>query len=585
MSRKQRIIVSITGIILVSLILIGLTYAYFLTKIKGNSNTKSISVTTANLLLEYADINDELISDSKVEPGKSWTKTFVATNKGNKTVTYGVALENVVNQLERKEDLVYTLECKQYLKSGLNIDTTNKTVTGTISGTCNGVSAETTFPSIGTILVQNDIADDKAQVYTLTITYKETNTDQSVDMNKTFSAKANIVDPNTFSPYGEGTLASAIYKSAETATTNSDTTRTTMGTTVTEFTSLSGENEHVLNNAPDDYGTSYYFRGNVKDNYVTFADKKWRIVRINGDGTVRLILDDVAKDSSGTVIKTSFNPSSNDNAYVGYMYGMTGQTSSNTNQCIKLNSAGTVAEVDTTNTTESACTSAGYKWTTTPYDATHVNVVESTVKKSLDTWYENNIKTNYSDYIADTLFCNDKTLASNGIGGVSTQYGYGTNKTFYASNARLQYSSGTTSITTVKPTFKCAESATNTYSRYTVDVATLANGNKTNGDLTYPIGLLSADEVSFAGAYKYNQTNKTYYLYNSSITSSWWLSSPFSYNGSNAYGWYVSYSIGSIYSIYVSNSIAFRPSVNLKADVMIDSGDGTSSNPYTLKLQ
>ena len=185
MNRKQRIIVSVTGIVLVSLILIGLTYGYYLTNIKGNTNSKSISVTTANLLLEYADVNDELITDSAVEPGKSWTKTFVATNKGNKTVTYGVALENVVNTLERKEELVYTLDCKQYSKTGFSIDKTNKTVTGTISGTCNGVSEETTFPSIGTILVENDIADDKAQVYTLTITYKETNTDQSVDMNKT----------------------------------------------------------------------------------------------------------------------------------------------------------------------------------------------------------------------------------------------------------------------------------------------------------------------------------------------------------------------------------------------------------------
>ena len=576
MSRKQKIIVSITGIVLVSLILIGLTYGYYLTKIKGNTNSKSISVVTANLLLEYADVNDELITDSAVEPGKSWTKTFVATNKGNKAVTYGVALENVVNQFERKDDIVYTLDCKQYSKTGFSIDKTNKTVTGTISGTCNGVSDETTFPSIGTILVENDIADDKAQVYTLTITYKETNTDQSVDMNKTFSAKANIVDPNTFGAFGSGTLASAIYKSAETATTNSDTTRTTLGSTVTEFTSISGSNEHVLNNAPDDYGTSYYYRGNVTDNFVSFADKTWRIVRINGDGTIRLILD----SSAGT---SAFNTSYNDNAYVGYMYGLTGQSTVK-NQCIKLNSAGTAAEVDTAKTTESACTSAGYKWTTTPYDATHTNVVSSTVKKSLDTWYETNIKGNgLESYIADTLFCNDKTLASSGIGGVSTQYGYGTNKTYYASTARLQYSTGTTSITTAKPTFKCAESATNDYSRFTVDITTLSNGNKTNGDLKYPIGLLSADEVSFAGASKYGQTNKSYYLYNSSITSYWWLSSPYCFSGSYALEWSVRGSFGDINTFNVNVASAFRPSINLKAELLINGGDGTSSNPYTVK--
>ena len=222
------------------------------------------------------------------------------------------------------------------------------------------------------------------------------------------------------------------------------------------------------------------------------GDTIWRIVRINGDGSIRLVLD----SSAGT---SAFNTSYNDNAYVGYMYGLTGQSIVK-NQCIKLNSAGTAAEVDTTKTTESACISAGYKWTTTPYDATHTNVVSSTVKKSLDTWYEANIKEKgLENYVADTLFCNDKTLASNGIGGVTTQLGYGKNETYYASMERLRYSTGTTEITTAKPTFKCAESATNDYSRFTVDVATLANGNKTNGNLKYPIGLLSADEVSYAG--------------------------------------------------------------------------------------
>ena len=545
MSRKQRIIVSVTGIFLVLLILVGLTYAYFLTKIKGNENNKSISVTTANLLLEYADVNDELITDSAVEPGKTWTKTFVATNKGNKTVTYGVALENVVNTLERKEDLVYTLECKQYSKTGFSIDKTNKTVTGTISGTCNGVSEETTFPSIGTILVQNDIADDKAQVYTLVVTYKETNTDQSVDMNKTFSAKANIVDPNNFNPYVNAPLKDVIVASASAATTISDVTRTTMGTTVTEFTSISGANEHVLNNAPDDYGTSYYFRGNVLDNYVSFANKTWRIVRINGNGTVRLILDDVAKDSSGTKINTAFNTNYNDNAYVGYMYGTPRSTT---------------------------------------YDATHENINDSTIKTAVDKWYEDNLKTNYEEYLADTLFCNDKTLASSSIGSSNTALGYGTNKTYYASIERLRYSTGTTDITTAKPTFKCAENATNDYSRFTVDVATLSNGNKTNGDLTYPIGLLSADEVSYAGAYKVEQTNKSYYLYNSSITSVWWLSAPNFYYSSIAFEWYVDFSDGRVTAYNVGYTLAFRPSINLKAELLVDGGDGTSSNPYTVKL-
>ena len=539
MSRKNKIIISVTGIILVLLILVGLTYAYFLTKIKENDNEKSISVTTADLKLEYSDINDILVSEENVEPGNSWTKTFAVTNNGNKTVTnYGVALENIENGLERKEDLVYTLTCIQYTKATYKVE--NKVASGTTSGTCNGVSSETTYPSVGTILVENSIDTDKVQAYTLTVTYKETNTDQSVDMNKRFSGKVNIVDPKLFGPFGTDTFASTIINTAKNQT---DSTRTTLGNEVTTFTSISGETEHVLNTAPDDYGTSYYFRGNVIDNYVSFADKVWRIVRINGDGSIRLILDDVAKDTSGNVITTTFNVKYNDNAYVGYMYGTPGSTT---------------------------------------YDATHENKNDSTIKIAVDKWYEDNLKTNYSNYLADTLFCGDKTLAESGIGGVTTQLGYGTNETYYSSTERLRYSTGTTDITTSKPILKCAEKTNDNYSRYTTTKGTLPDGKETNGNLKYPIGLLTADEVAYAGAYKYNQTNKTYYLYNSLIISTWWILSPSRFYDSYVGGWLVDGSYGVIYNYRgVNNSYSFRPTINLKKDVKF-TGTGTSSDPYKI---
>ncbi len=547
MNRRQKIIVSVTGIFLVLLILVGLTYAYFLTKIKGNDNEKSISVTTADLKLEYSDINDILVSEENVEPGNSWTKTFAVTNNGNKRVTnYGVSLENIENGLERKEDLVYTLTCTQYTKATYKIE--NKVASGTTSGTCNGVSSETTYPSVGTILVENSIDTDKVQAYTLTVTYKETNTDQSIDMNKRFSGKVNIVDPKLFGPFGTDTLASSIINTAKTQT---DSTRTTLGSEVTTFTSVSGANEHVLNTAPDDYGTSYYFRGNVIDNYVNFANLRWRIVRINGDGSVRLILDDVAKDTSGNEITTAFNETPVDNAYVGYMYGTPGSTT---------------------------------------YEATHENKNDSTIKIAVDKWYEDNLKTNYANYLADTLFCGDKTLAEDGIGGVTTQLGYGTNKTYYSSTERLRYSTGTTDIITSMPTFKCAEKANDNYSRYTTTKSILPNGKETNGDLKYPIGLLTADEAAYAGAYKYNQTNKSYYLYNSSITSAYWVLTPFECSFPYAYEWQFNYNGNNIDNPFyfgsnlVGYSGAFRPTINLKKDVKF-TGTGTSSDPYKIVFE
>ena len=528
MKRKNVIIISIAGITLVLLCLLGFTYGYFMTVINGNTSAKSVDVTTAIKGLEITDLTLEDIS-ATIEPGYENIKLFTVKNTGNTKTSYNIYLTDVVNTFERTEDVEFTL----YRKDG------NATIDTSDLSDCTIISSGS-LPTTNSYIATNEIINNNGDYYTyaLEVTYKNLpDINQNVDQGKTFSYKV-IIDSEKI----ETTLTKTILDSADKGGEN----RTIMGSTITEFTSISGENERVLNTAPDDYGTSYYYRGNVLDNYVTFADKTWRIVRINGDGSIRLVLDDVAKDSSGNVIETAFNSNKNDNAYVGYMYGTPGSTT---------------------------------------YDATHENKNDSTIKTVVDKWYEDSIKTNYANYLADTLFCNDKTLASSSIGSKNTALGYGTNTTYYASTERLQYSTGTTSITTSKPTFKCAENANNTYSRFTVDVTTLSNGNKTNGNLKYPIGLLTADEVAYAGAYKYNKTNKSYYLYNSSITSNWWLSSPNLYFGSYAYEWYVYGSHGYINSNnLVVNTSALRPSINLKASVLVSGGDGTKENPYTVKL-
>ena len=658
MSRKQRIIVSVTGIFLVLLILVGLTYAYFLTKIKGNENNKSISVTTANLLLEYADVNDELITDSAVEPGKTWTKTFVATNKGNKTVTYGVALENVVNTLERKDDLVYTLDCKQYFKTGFSIDKTNKTVTGTISGTCNGVSEETTFPSLGTILVENDIADDKAQVYTLVVTYKETNTDQSVDMNKTFSAKANIVDPNNFKPYGINTLATAIIDSAKIAASTSDATRTiyrdtpittpgqqnshkfytdrvdettseskmsinktvqgyywTYGTgytidentgrftltgvstckyndgtcnttlvgkylaynwaegnsssTNTTKTTTNLQNIYKVTEAPasststitmkvkklsatayslektlsktqDDYGDSYYFRGNVVDNFVNYAGMCWRIVRIEGDGSIKLILASELS-CSDTNVTTSSGFSTDGAAGVqgtqlfaryGYKNVVVGSNTYSVDDYI--NSA-----ADTT----------------------------GNARTKLNAWLERKITKD-----------SDKALLKNEdwcIGDRTTAYDYSTyalktetTEELINAGTSFWYSAGKRIYNTKTPTLKC-------------------DGKKErDGEIdTNKVGMLTIDEIVFAGAD--GPSNSTYYLNKNAADGSnyWWALSLSRFIVGDSYvsTFLVDWS-GSFYdsSDGILLSFALRAAVSLTSSTKIISGDGTVNNAYTV---
>ena len=603
MNKKQKIIVSVVGITIVLLTLLGLTYAYFLTRIQGNTNDKSISVTTANLILEYADVNDELITDSAVEPGKSWTKTFVATNKGNATVTYGVALENIVNTIERKDDLVYTLDCKQYSKTGFSIDKTNKTVTGTISGTCNSVTTETTFPSIGTIIVQNEIADDKAQVYTLLVTYKEMNVDQSVDMNKTFSAKANLVDPNNFKPYGTNTLATAIIDSAMNKTNGTELVSTpktkptentviySKGTDPTTFTksiynatnfyfsyaddytvnettgritltnpkvakakyttdmasSLVGKyavwgsskptvtntqnqsgifkistnvsditstikcavisssslkqtsTEKELSVTTDDYGTSYYYRGGVEDNYVNFAGMCWRVVRIEGDGSVKLILED-------------YNTTCNSSTYTGnwsdgniYQFGY-----DSNNKADFLNYSGGLADA----------------------------------LKSFQTTK----MTSYLDKLKVDDWCFDHNVASTDSDG----------KEYYGAYKRIK--------TDKSPSLVCSGTKLTKYK---------------DGTSMY-VGTLTADEISFAGAT--GSDNYTHYLMNNYAKSNylyWWSLSPYRFNVDIDSVFHVNGS-GVLVNYLVDNDASARPAVSLASNAQITGGNGTISNPYTI---
>ena len=613
MNKKQKIIVSVVGITIVLLTLLGLTYAYFLTRIQGNTNDKSISVTTANLILEYADVNDELITDSAVEPGKSWTKTFVATNKGNATVTYGVALENIVNTIERKDDLVYTLDCKQYSKTGFSIDKTNKTVTGTISGTCNGVSDETTFPSIGTIIVQNEIADDKAQVYTLLVTYKEMNVDQSVDMNKTFSAKANLVDPNVFKPYGEGTLATAIIDSAKNKTNGTElvsTPKTLPAQATSSFIYLKGEDpttfdssrnlatnyfisyaddytvdentgkftlvnptvatakyttsmasslvgkyavwsmikptvsntrnqdsiykistsvsditsaikyatinfsslkqastEKELSSTLDDYGTSYYYRGGVEDNYVNFAGMCFRIVRIEGDGSTKLILEDRSAECNSS----SYTGNWSDGNKVVFGYD-------SNNKADFLNYSGGLAD--------------------------SLKSFQTTLSSKLTTGKTLN------DYLKVDDWCYDYNVASTDSGG--SQY-YGAYKRIFTDKS---------------PSLKCTGTKLNKY--------------KDNTDMY--VGTLTADEISFAGGTA--STNYTHYLMNNYVKSNplnWWALSPSDWGGT--VGFDSAFSVegnGKFGGGGVIGNESARPTVTLASSAQITGGDGTISNPYII---
>lgn len=297
-----------------------------------------------------------------------------------------------------------------------------------------------------------------------------------------------------------------------------------------------GDGTNGIYASEDDFGTSYYFRGAVENNYVSFANYYWRIIRINGDGTVRMIYAGTSPHENGyddsstedTIIGTSaYNSSYNDNAYVGYMYGTAGSST---------------------------------------YAETHSNTNDSTIKAYIDNWYQS-ILSRYSYAIADTIYCNDRSVTpvDSFAGMALTGTGVGTEDTAY-SNLKRNYIDH-------NPSLKC----TNKNDRFTVsnDI-----GNKA---LTYPVGLITTDEAAMAGGLTPDVNNNSYianmdyYLY----TGYWyWTMTPLAFAGGYACVDRVD-NVGGLRSNRVNDLSGARPVVSLNSDA-ISRGSGTMIDPFVV---
>ena len=197
------------------------------------------------------------------------------------------------------------------------------------------------------------------------------------------------------------------------------------------------------------------------------------------------------------------------------------------------------------------------RYGTTSMEKAQTNTNDSDIKVYLDNWYEEHLSgTEYETYLADTLFCNDRSLGSNTSSSYN-QLGYGVERTKY----RWDSSSNGIRLT-----------CSNQNDRFTVD-----DEETGNGDLTYPIGLVNTDEVYLVGGHNY--TNYGYYLYTG---NEYWTMSPNYFSGSNATVRFVYSNSYVSDNYYVGSSSGVRPVINLKAN-SLTSGDGTASNPYIVE--
>ena len=263
-------------------------------------------------------------------------------------------------------------------------------------------------------------------------------------------------------------------------------------------------------------GENATFASNVTEDIL------WRVVRINEDGSTRLITENIVGDSG-------FNTNSSDNAYAGYMYGATGSST---------------------------------------YKETHKNTNNSTIKTYLDNWYQENLLS-YSSYMSvDAGFCNDRSVAPTAKTWTSddTALGYGTNSTVYGALNRLE--------NTHQPQFACPQAN---------DLFTITTSTKGNKALTYPVGLLTIDEVIYAGAVEAEpEENKKVNHYLNNNRSDYWTMSTGDFLGGHAYVWSVD-GDGRVHMGDSGNVTGVRVAVNLSSYVEITGGNGTIDNPYIVK--
>ncbi|MCI8497799.1 MAG: hypothetical protein HFG33_00155 [Bacilli bacterium] len=502
-NRKKIFILGLCAITIVLASTLG-TYAYFMTNL-GREEKQELTVTTGTLALVFEDNSDGI--NATLSLGESVTKEFKIRNTGTQDVTTNMLFSDMINTY-MKESLSYKLEYRTNEDGEwVAVETANTNIPQSKISKDKNLAENLTIPA-GT-----------TYYYKLTITFNDLDINQNSDINATFASKFKI---------GE-----AISPSKETL----DYLEVVANKTTPNFAEPAMTDEGVFA-MEDDYGTSYYYRGAVTNNYVKFGDFYWRIIRINGDGSLRIIYDGTqgyanGVSNTGRLAYTGkgFNIQYTDAKYVGWMFG---------------------------GTQGSASTSKAQAQT---------NETNSDLKTLVDEWYKTNIvDKNLGEKIADVVFCNDRTTPGKAETGYSydTGLGYGRNVTAYGATARTNVWNHDASK--VQPRFACPQKN---------DAFTVSDEELGNGDLTYPIGLITADEIVAAGSGKYGISNSSYYLYKGSW---YWSLSPYYFNGSNAY---VFRENGNLSGANVSSGGAVAPVINLKAEyVQTMIGDGTINNPY-----
>ena len=570
----------ILGISMVLLTIIGVTFAYFSTNIIGDR--KNITVDMSELKIIFNNGDDIVAENFYAEDNIDIVKTFSVENKTRNEYKYDIVIEDLVNTFVTTGFLVYKITSDD---GGYNM-TEFRDVPKSNTETNVDLVYNISIPAKG---VHN---------YTIEVKYiNSEKINQNVDQEKTLSGKI-FIRKFTKMP----TLADAMLRDNPTISE-----RTDFSTTITEDTT----GTLYKTNKTEDGSDVYYYSGNTTNNWVKFGKKTissctynevevvyfnpengeykdsnlresecistnicivigddtmyavglteeqctnengisgtwttdkaiyngliendiyWRIIRTNEDGSIKMLYSGTSPDTTDAYIgESAYNSSENDPMYVGYMYGTTGSLANN-----------------------------------------RTNTNDSTTKTYIDNWYENNLLNNYDKYLSkNAIYCNDRSVQNNNYS-ISSRFDYG----------------AYTRLSNYTPTYKCGGNGNNGLFESNQAIEDKFSASTTgggNGQLKYPIALMTADEVSFAGEVWQTDSMKTYawYYTNSqgeSIDRYWGLMSPRMWTGSYAF----------VSSIYDTNSIrtkeiyAVRPVISLDSCAKVKSGSGLPFAPYVI---
>ena len=565
MQKKQTILVVASLLVVV----LSVTLAYFTAQIIGKG--KDVLVTSADLKIVFTD-TDGNIEGNGITPGWSNSKTFTVKNESNGTYKYDIIIKDLVNTFKTYKYLEYK-------------------ITSTDGGY--NMTDYSYLPKSSTkedVALAYEISIDKGKTHTYTIEIKYVNdefVDQSIDMGQSLSGTIYIRE------FTKPTMKLTDKLMAD---------NPTIGTRTT-FTAFTETNTGTLYKATEQIGTNpvkdvYYFAGDAKNNWVKFGKTTESSCIYKGKEVSYFdVTNDHARNPENEIECTSTNICTVytvDDVEI-YVVGLT-ESECNENRgklitekakwseatkdiywriirtnhdgSIKLLYAGTSPDTEKAyigesafNTTDNDQMYVGYKYGTTgSLENNRLNTNDSTIKTYVDNWYKNNL-TAYTKYLSnDAVYCNDRNLASGQT--YST-----TNYFYYASSERIK--------TNKQPTYNC----TNMSDAFSV--------NNTSAKLDYPVGLITIDELSYAGGIESTKLTAPYAWYytnanGESITGDErpWSLSPVEYlrvwywNGSNYPG---NLAISLVYFSHV-----VRPSVSLSSCNLISRGNGSPENPYVV---